>query len=245
VSNALTLLLVEENPMVLGMLRQALEPFARVIPATSAQEALQCAGEHKPDVVLTDFRLPGMDGAELAHRMRKDAKAVILLASKADLTGPLAGSKDSFDDVIEKPFYTRDAVARVRRVLDKIWNERSRGGGDTIVRGSLAQMSVMDLLQTMEIGRKTCGLTLTRGASQCDMFFVEGQLVHAVCGNVIGDEAVFQAVRWSDNGAFQIDFKARTTDQTTTRSTQGLLLEGLRLLDEAKRDENILGLDHH
>jgi CheY-like chemotaxis protein len=243
-ANLLTLLLVEENPMVLGMLRQALEPFARIVPAVNAQEALQSASEHKPEVVVTDFRLPGMDGAELAHRLRKDAKAVILLASKADLAGPLTGSKDSFDDVIEKPFYTRDAVARVRRVIDKIYNEKLRSGGDTIVRGSLALMSVIDLLQTMEIGRKTCGLTLHRGSSRCEMFFVEGQLMHAVCGSVVGDEAVFEAVRWAENGAFQIDFNARSNEQTTTRSTQGLLLEGLRLLDEAKRDENILGLDH-
>ncbi len=235
-----TLLLVENNPMVLGMLRQALERYARIIAFNNAQDALQFAGEQKPDVLLTDFRLPGMDGGELAHRVGDRAKAVILLASKADLDGPLAESKRSFDDVIEKPFYTRDAVARVRRVLAKVSSEKARDLGDTLVRGSLAQMSVIDLLQTMEIGRKTCAVSFTRDQASCVMFFVEGQLVHAVCGSLVGDSAVFEAVRWT-SGSFQIDFEARAQEQTTTRGTQGLLLEGLRLLDEANRDDNILG----
>jgi hypothetical protein len=68
------------------------------------------------------------------------------------------------------------------------------------------------------------------------MYFVEGQLVHAASGWLLGDDAVYDALRWQGGGTFEIDFKASNELRTTTRSTQALLLEGMRLLDEAARD---------
>jgi hypothetical protein len=67
------------------------------------------------------------------------------------------------------------------------------------------------------------------------MYFKEGQVVHAAYGAMKGDEAVFKVLRWTA-GNFQVDFEAKTTEQSCTLNTQGLLMEGLRLLDEANRD---------
>jgi Domain of unknown function (DUF4388) len=68
------------------------------------------------------------------------------------------------------------------------------------------------------------------------MYFDGGQVKHATYGAISGDEAVFKVLRWTD-GNFQINFEGKTTTQeTTTLNTQGLLMEGLRLLDEAQRD---------
>jgi hypothetical protein len=114
---------------------------------------------------------------------------------------------------------------------------------DSVVRGSLAQMNVLDLLQSLDMGRKTCALTLTNSADRCQMFFSEGQIHHATygAGAITGDEAVYKVLSWT-GGNFEIDFKGASQEQTTTQSTQGLLLEGLRLLDESSRDaeENVL-----
>jgi hypothetical protein len=73
------------------------------------------------------------------------------------------------------------------------------------------------------------------------MFFAEGQINHAQYGKLKGDEAVYKVLTWTE-GNFEIDFKGASQEQTTTQSTQGLLLEGLRMLDEANRDaeENVL-----
>jgi hypothetical protein len=67
------------------------------------------------------------------------------------------------------------------------------------------------------------------------MYFRDGQVTHASYGSLSGDEAVFKVLRWT-GGNFQIDFEGKTTQQSTTLNTQGLLMEGLRLLDEANRD---------
>ena len=73
------------------------------------------------------------------------------------------------------------------------------------------------------------------------MFLTDGQIYHAQCEKVKGDEAVYKARGWN-SGTFEIDFKGSSNEQSTTQSTQGLMLEGLRLLDESNRDteENVL-----
>jgi len=67
------------------------------------------------------------------------------------------------------------------------------------------------------------------------VYFTEGQINHATYGAMKGDEAVFKVLTW-EKGNFQIDFEARSAEQTITRSTQGLMMEGLRILDESRRD---------
>jgi hypothetical protein len=67
------------------------------------------------------------------------------------------------------------------------------------------------------------------------VFFAEGQVKHATYGSLVGDEAVFKVLRWT-GGNFQLDFEGKTEKETTQLNTQGLLMEGLRLLDESARD---------
>ena len=55
-------------------------------------------------------------------------------------------------------------------------------------------------------------------------------------GDAVGDEAIYKIVEWN-KGSFEIDFSGKSTQRRTTRSTQGLLMEGLRLADEARKDQ--------
>jgi len=109
---------------------------------------------------------------------------------------------------------------------------------DGVVRGSLAQMNVIDLMQSLEMGRKSCQLSLTNEGDRCEVFFAEGQVKHATYGSLVGDQAVFKVLRWT-GGSFQLDFEGKTDKETTQLNTQGLLMEGLRLLDESQRDGGV------
>jgi CheY-like chemotaxis protein len=238
-----TVLLVEDNPLVMSLLERALAPLASVTTATNAAAALAHAAENAPDLVIADYRMPGMNGRELLDELKsRPATArvpVILAASRTDVSERLKPVQDLVEDFLEKPFFVAEAKARIKRILDKIALEKMarEAPGETVLRGSLTQMSIIDLLQTLELGRKTGGLALTRGAERCELFFCEGQITHATYGDLIGDAAVYNVLTWPEGaGSFQIDFAMRTAQQTTTRSTQGLLMEGLRMLDEANRD---------
>ena len=141
------------------------------------------------------------------------------------------------EDFVEKPFFLKEAIAHIKKVIDKIALEKltREAAGESTVRGNLVQMSCLDLLQSLEMGRKSCSLAITSNNERCDMYFSEGQINHATCGNLKGDEAVYKVLTWQ-TGNFLIDFTGSSTEQTITRSTQGLLMEGLRLVDEANKD---------
>jgi DNA-binding response OmpR family regulator len=234
-------LLVDDNPMVLGLLRDALSPLARVATAGDGADALLKAVEDTPDLLVSDFRMAGMDGRQLVEKLRSRSTtsgiSVILLATKSDISEKLSLQEHVADDFVEKPFFLREATQRIKRVIDKIALEKmaKSSSSDGVVRGSLAQMNVIDLVQSLEMGRKSCLLTLTKDSDKCEMYFSEGQVPHATYGSLTGDAAVFKVLRWT-GGNFQINFDGKTTQQTTSLNTQGLLMEGLRLLDEDKRD---------
>jgi CheY-like chemotaxis protein len=234
------LLLVDDNPMVLGMLQQALSPLAHVTTATDAADALLKAVDDVPDLLLCDYRMPGMDGRQLVEKLKsRPATAnfsTVLMASKADIAERLS-PQDAADDYLEKPFYLKDAIRRVKRMVDRIALEKmaKTAPSDGVVRGSLSQMNVIDLMQSLEMGRKSCRLSLSNEGDKCEVFFVEGQVKHATYGSLVGDEAVFKVLRWT-GGSFQLDFEGKTDKETTQLNTQGLLMEGLRLLDESQRD---------
>jgi CheY-like chemotaxis protein len=239
-ANDVKLLLVEDNPMVLGMLQQALSPLAAVTAASESADALLKAVDDPPDLVVCDYRLPGMDGRQLIEKLKSRPKtanfSAVLMANKADIAERLS-PQDAADDYLEKPFFLREAVRRIKRMIDRIALEKmaKTAPSDGVVRGNLAQMNVIDLMQSLEMGRKSCQLTLTKDGDKCEVFFVEGQVKHATYGALVGDEAVFKVLRWT-GGSFELDFEGKTAKETTQLNTQGLLMEGLRLLDESARE---------
>src|SRR5438874_7955769 len=111
------LLLVDDNPMVLAMLRDALSPMAKVTTATDAADALLKAVDDPPDLVVCDYRMPGMDGRQLVERLKsRPATAnfsAVLMASKADIAERLS-QQDAADDYLEKPFFLKDATRRIK-----------------------------------------------------------------------------------------------------------------------------------
>lgn len=239
-ANNVKVLLVDDNPMVLGMLQHTLSSMADVKTANDGPDALLKAVDDPPDLLVSDYRMPGMDGRQLMEKLKSRPStagvAVILLATKSDITERLS-AQDPVDDYLEKPFFLKEATHRIKKVIDKIALEKmaKSASSDGVLRGNLSQMNVIDLVQSLEMGRKSCLLTLTNEQDRCEMYFSEGQVTHASYGSLSGDEAVFKVLRW-EGGNFQIDFEGKTTQQSTTLNTQGLLMEGLRLLDESRRD---------
>jgi CheY-like chemotaxis protein len=215
----LRILLVDDNPMVLNMLRRELAELAPVTTASDGADALLKAVNEMPDLIVADFQMPGLNGRQLVETIRQrpttSAIPFVMMATRTDISEKLRGIQGSVEDLVEKPFFLKDATARIKRVLDKIALEKMarEAPGETVLRGSLAQMNVIDLLQSLEMGR----------------------INHATYGPLRGDPAVYKVLTWTV-GNFQIDFDGQSSEQSTTRSTQGLLMEGLRLLDESDRD---------
>src|SRR5437762_13787999 len=100
-ANNVKLLLVDDNPMVLGMLHEALGSLAEVTAANEAADALVRAVDEPPELVVCDYRMPGMDGRELVERLKSRPVtanfSAVLMSSKSDIADTLALQYDDED----------------------------------------------------------------------------------------------------------------------------------------------------
>lgn len=123
------ILVVDDEPGVRRMLRAALESACyTVLEAESGQEALKVAWTERPDLIISDFRMDGMDGFELTRRLRQrlftSLVPVILLTSAEGAESELAGLAAGADDYITKPVKIPRLLARVSTLL-----RRTQGKG--------------------------------------------------------------------------------------------------------------------
>ncbi len=238
--SGLKILVVEDNPAILRLVAKGLEKIGEVLTASDGADALAKAIELKPDLIISDYSMPVMDGRALFEKLRtrKETQWIpfVFLASQKEIDERLRMIVEGVEDYVVKPFFLRDLVKQARRILTRIHQQKMEGAGagEGRIKGSLAELSVIDWMQSLDQGRKTCKLTFRSGGAQCALFFADGQVVHARLGDAVGDDAVFKVLGWTD-GEWELDFSGTTDEKTTTMSTQVLMLEGLRIVDEAKR----------
>jgi CheY-like chemotaxis protein len=236
-AKTVNVMIVDDNPLIRELMAQALDPLCRVILAADGADALLKAVDAPPDLIITDFKMPGLDGRQLYEKLRhREATRntpFIFVASQGDIEEKLRPLVAA-EDFIPKPFFTADLVRVAKKFVDRVHLEKlqQRAPRAGVIQGRLEEMGVAELMQSLEMGQKSCRLALTRNGQSCELFFAGGQCKDARLGDVEGDPAVFEAINWSD-GEFEIDFAATSERTTTTRSTTGLLMEAMRLLDEA------------
>ncbi|MEK7323797.1 MAG: response regulator transcription factor, partial [Chloroflexota bacterium] len=114
-----TILVVDDEPQIVKVLRGYLEQAGfRVVTANDGQLALTQYKHEKPDLVLLDLHLPGMDGLDVARRLRASSNVpIIMVTARVEETHRLIGLELGADDYVAKPFSPREVVARVRAVL--------------------------------------------------------------------------------------------------------------------------------
>ena len=233
--------LVDDNPFILELLRGGIDPLAEVAAFRNPEDALAHCQKGLPDLVICDFRMPSLDGVQLVRKLKAQSGAdnvrFLIMAAKADVDDTLRPMADLVEDFVVKPFFVKELARQAKNILDRAYLEKMQrqAPAEGVMRGRLSEMNIIDLLQSLELGQKTCSLTFNQGGESCRMYFADGQIHHAESGAIVGDDAVYRVAGWSD-GTFQIDFNGRSDKKTTTQSTQGLLMEALRLLDEGKRD---------
>lgn len=99
------------------------------------------------------------------------------------------------------------------------------------VQGDLKDMNLPSLVQMICLERRRSALVLRRRGKEGTILFEDGQIVHAQVGSLVGEEAVYQLLHWTD-GAFQVSNHVTISGRTVTLPWSHLLLEGLRRLDE-------------
>jgi len=120
-----TILVIDDEPKIVKQARDYLEKGRfRVVTASDGKTAMAVARHERPDLVVLDLNLPGMDGLDVCRALRRESDVpIIMLTARVEETDRLIGLELGADDYITKPFSPRELVARVRAVLRRV-----RGG---------------------------------------------------------------------------------------------------------------------
>ena len=132
-----TILVVEDEPEIAGLVRDYLEHagFA-VIAAGDGAAALALARARRPDALVLDLGLPRVDGLDVIRSIRRDSRVpILILSARNDEVDRVTGLELGADDYVVKPFSPRELVARVRAVLRRV--ESAPASDERIVAGDL------------------------------------------------------------------------------------------------------------
>jgi DNA-binding response OmpR family regulator len=243
-------LVVDDDPWM----HRLIAAFLRDLPleidsASDGTIAMAKALTSRPDLIISDVMMPGMDGWSLVRKLRSHAELAfipfIFLTSLSSTADVLRGFRLGADDFLSKPFKGPELSERVQAAL------KSRGAAEETARatiddrrgrglqGTLKDVGLSSLLVLLEMERKTGLLVLTRSepAERCRLFIREGRVVSASSDadrGLVHALAVYHALYWSD-GTFSFTSVAVEMPDQVQMTTTHLLMEGAQRIDEALR----------
>ncbi len=208
-----------------------------ITPAESAEEALEFLQHAEPDLIISDTRLPSRDGFDFCMEVKGNPRwkliPFIFLTSEKSIEDKVRGLELGVEDYLTKPIYIKEITTRVRMLLQRKQHERleKKDAARTKFSGQLVDMAVVDLVQTIEISRKTGTISLSTELGEATVWFREGAIIDAEMGRLQAEPAIYRLLGLSE-GHFDVEFKPVNRHQVINESTQAILMEGMRRVDE-------------
>lgn len=180
-----TILVVDDELKITRLVRDYLEQAGFVVAtASDGKGAVAAARQLKPDLIVLDLGLPGMDGLDVIRTLRTNSSVpVVVITARADEADRVVGLELGADDYLVKPFSPKELVARVRAVLRRV---DAAGVGAEVIRVGTITLD----LPRREVRRGTKSIELT--STEFDLFhalarqpgrvFTRGQLLAAIHG---------------------------------------------------------------
>ncbi len=226
-----TVLVVDDEPSVLFALSEALgdrRRGVRVVTAANGVEAVAVLESEPVDLVLTDLRMPDMDGFELLAFLRRshaELPVILMTALGSEETAAHLGTAGSFE-CLTKPF---DVAALKRKIAEMLAES---------VKGRVENISLASFLQLLEMERKTCTLSVRSSHPESGregrLYFRAGRLVGAATAGVTGRAAALEIVTW-EHVDIEIADGCPAVEPEIGSGLSFLLMEGMRLKDERER----------
>jgi CheY-like chemotaxis protein len=220
------LIVDDEDNIVLALHRVLYQDNHRydVLLARSAEIAQQILEGTRIDVLVTDVHLPEKSGMDLLSWVAVQAPSTrVIVMTAFDISG-IKDRAHAFGclRLVRKPFDVHDMRAAIVRALSL---------RDSFA-GNLSELSCVDVIQMLCIARKSTALRFSEGPSAGVIHIENGELVHAVWEDLVGEDAFFRMLAVK-NGLFYTSPLPPELERTMKGDWQYLLIEGLRRLDEA------------
>ena len=129
------ILVIDDEPSIVNLVTAYLKPEGyEVYTASDGNAGIKAARAYKPDLIVLDLMLPGLDGIQVLSKLRRESNVyVILLTAKTEETDKIVGLSVGADDYVTKPFSPRELVARIKAALRRLQSGTGAGSENSIL----------------------------------------------------------------------------------------------------------------
>ena len=241
------ILLIDSNVYFSKRLGDALkrEGF-EVVAATQAAFALTTLEYDAPSAILCATNMREMGAKEIAAIVHADAKnsnLAIIAIGDGSQRALMESFQAGCDDYIDRHRSPDVIAAHVRQIIvskaEGFQPTQMLAQSDTSLSGSLTHHDLPGVMQMLGHAHQTGALHINAGQTDALLFFDAGQIAHAECGNLFGDEAVIHILKscvTGGEGVYKFVYGTSCTQRTVLRSATDLMLDAMREYDEGMHE---------
>lgn len=244
---AAKILLIDSNVLFAKRLGDALRREGFEV-TTSAQGAfaLTALEYNTPSVIICSTNMREMGALEIAriiHADPKNASLPIIAMGDGSQRALMESFQAGCDDYIDRHLSPAVIANHVKNILisklDGFQPTQMLGQADTSLSGNLTHHDLTGVMQMLGQARQTGALTINAGETDAVLFYDGGEITHAECGALFGDEAVIHILKscvQCGSGVYKFIYGAASGQRTVLRSATDLMLDAMREYDEKERD---------
>ncbi len=235
-----TIVICDSGSAQLGRVASLLEEdLVHVKVISKAEQAFELCTRTQVAILVTELRLEGgNDGVWLIQKLRNHIATrqmpILVTMLEKSLEKRLEIMKLAIDDYIAKPYYAEELAARIESILDEIdyIEEFKRSTAHGFV-GYLQEMSLIDLIQTMELAKKSGIVTMIRSGGEGRIYIHNGQIIDASWKNFPPFAALMNMISWTW-GEFRVVLQPMQRDAKIRQSLAEILEKGQTLYHRAQ-----------
>jgi CheY-like chemotaxis protein len=241
-------MLIDSNVLFSRRLTDALRREGlEVIHATQSAYALTMLEWNMPAVILCATNLREMGAFEIAPLLRADPKTAqipLIAISSGDSAALMEAFRAGCDECVDRRRPPEEIAAHVRSLLlsrqEGFQPTQMLAGSETSLSGNIEHHDLTSVFQMLTQARQTGALHINAQGADGIIFFDAGEMTHAECDALFGDEAVIHILKMCQqtaSGVYKFVYGATALHRTVLRSATDLMLDAMREFDEAERDK--------
>ena len=242
------ILLIDSNVLFAKRLGDALrrEGF-EVNTATQAAFALTTLEYNAPSVIVCATNMREMGALEIAkiiHADPKNASLPIIAMGDGSQRALMESFQAGCDDYIDRRLAPAVIANHIKNVvvskIEGFQPTQMLGQADTSLSGNLTHHDLTGVMQMLGQAHQTGALTINAGETDAVLFYDAGEITHAECGSLFGDEAVIHILKscvQCGSGVYKFIYGTTSAQRTVLRSATDLMLDAMREFDEAGKHD--------
>lgn len=231
------ILVVDDDENLIKLLNISLTKAGyAVTKASNAETAIELANKQKPDLIISDVNMPGMDGIEFCWMIREKSTIpmvpFIFLSNLKDPDSVIHGFRAGADEFLHKPVDREVLISHVSSLIKRGHKLKNMDGSPdekVVLTGHSSEITIVEIAQLMNINKRTGVLKI----DDAEIYFKNGDIIAALCNDLKNEEAVYELIK-HDNHSFKFISREIDMEREINSNTMYLLMEACRINDEKK-----------